>query len=89
LVGVLNGFPSKPMLISAQFLENVNYSTINQALNKACQILWPNGIKYEKVLLIVSDQATSMVKAMNYAKVLYPKLNHVTCLAHALHRVAS
>jgi len=41
LVGILNGFPSKAMLISTQFLEIVNSSTINQALNKACQLIWP------------------------------------------------
>jgi len=87
LVGKLDGEISKPMLISTQFLENVNFTTINQALNKACQILWPNEIRYDSVLLIVSDQASTMIKAMSHAKILFPNLNHVTCLAHAFHRV--
>lgn len=87
MVGILNGFPSKPMLVSTQFLEIVNSSTINQAFNKACQLIWPEGIKYDNVLLVVSDQATTMVKAISDAKVLYPNMKHVTCLDHALHRV--
>jgi hypothetical protein len=29
-----------------------------------------------------------MVKAANGIKMLFPKMVHVTCLAHALHRVA-
>ena len=33
------------------------------------------------------DQALYMVSAVNQLKYLFPKLKHVTCLVHALHRV--
>ncbi len=87
LVGKLDGKPSNPMLLSTKFLENVNHSTIIQAFNNSCQLLWPNGVKYDDVLLVVSDQASTMVKAMKGAKSLFPRLHHVTCLAHCVHRV--
>jgi len=40
------------------------------------------------VLLFVSDTAPYTIKAANVLQLLYPKMIHVTCLAHALHRVA-
>lgn len=52
------------------------------------QLLWPQGIKHEKVLLFVTDAAKYMLKAASCLQVLYSKMIHVTCLAHALHRVA-
>jgi hypothetical protein len=40
------------------------------------------------VLLFVSDAAPYMIKAAKALQLLYPKMIHVTCLAHALHTVA-
>jgi len=37
---------------------------------------------------IVTDVASYMVKAAKGLQVLYPKMIHAMCLAHALHRVA-
>ena len=45
-------------------------------------------MQYENVLLVVTDAAPYMVKSMSGLKSLYPKMIHVTCLAHGLHRVA-
>jgi hypothetical protein len=39
------------------------------------------------VLLFVSDAAPYMIKAAKALQLLYPKMVHITCLAHALHRV--
>ena len=50
--------------------------------------LWPGGVQYDNVLLFLSDAAPYLVKAGAGLKVLYPKLIHLTCLAHGLHRVA-
>nr|CAH7714811.1 unnamed protein product [Callosobruchus chinensis] len=41
-----------------------------------------------KICVFVSDAAPYMVKAGQALKVFYPKLLHITCLAHGLHRVA-
>jgi hypothetical protein len=40
------------------------------------------------VLLFVSDAAPYMIKAAKPLQLVYPKMIHVTCLAHALHSVA-
>jgi hypothetical protein len=40
------------------------------------------------VLLFISDAAPYMIKAAKARQLLYPKMIHVTCLVHALHRVA-
>ena len=40
------------------------------------------------MLLFLTDAAPYMVKAAKGLQVLYPKMIHTTCLAHALHRVA-
>lgn len=45
-------------------------------------------MKYNKVLLVNTDAAPYMCCAMNALKVLFPKMIHLTCLVHALHRVA-
>lgn len=50
--------------------------------------LWPDGSKCEKLLLLVTDAAPYMVKAGKNLQVFYPRMLHLTCLAHALHRVA-
>lgn len=38
--------------------------------------------------MALTDSAAYMICAMNGLKVLYPKMLHLTCLAHGLHRVA-
>ncbi|CAH0563174.1 unnamed protein product [Brassicogethes aeneus] len=50
--------------------------------------VWPTGINYEKVLLLVSDAAPYMVKAGAGFKLMYSKMIHLTCLVHGVHRVA-
>ncbi|KAG7156242.1 hypothetical protein Hamer_G005951 [Homarus americanus] len=44
--------------------------------------------KYDRVLLVCTDAAPYMVKCMAGLEILFPKMIHVTCLAHGLHRVA-
>ena len=45
------------------------------------------GIKYDRVLLLLSDAAAYMLKARIALCGTYPKMRHLTCLAHALHRI--
>lgn len=48
-------------------------------------ILWPKGVKHENVLLFLTDAAPYMVKSAVAINVFYPKMIHLTCLAHELH----
>ncbi|KAJ4446534.1 hypothetical protein ANN_13230 [Periplaneta americana] len=68
-------------------LPKVNNETIAALFEYAMSLLWPSGIKRENVLF-VADAAPYMVKAAKKIETLYPKLIHLTCLAHGLHRVA-
>lgn len=52
------------------------------------ELLWPNGVHYNNVLLFSTDAGSYMVKAVNSLKALNSKMVHVTCLAHAHHQVA-
>ncbi|CAI6356628.1 unnamed protein product [Macrosiphum euphorbiae] len=51
-------------------------------------LIWPQGVEHNNVLLLVSDAAPYMVKAGSAIQTFFPKMLHVTCLAHALNRVA-
>ena len=51
-------------------------------------LLWPNGIQYQGLLLFVTDAASYMMKAGTALKVIFPNMTHLTRLAHGLHRVA-
>lgn len=80
--------PSTPFLLNCEVLEKCNHATISRFFNDSMGLLWPNGVLHDKVLLFLSDAAPYMVKAGNALRVFYPKMIHLTCLAHAMHRVA-
>jgi hypothetical protein len=44
-------------------------------------------MKVDNMLLLVTDAALYIIKAAEGLSVSCPKLIHVTCVAHALHRV--
>ncbi|KAJ4437587.1 hypothetical protein ANN_17732 [Periplaneta americana] len=89
IVGVLEAHsPGEQFLLHCEQLDEVNYSTISLVFDHALRILWPDGIRNSNALLFITDAATYMMKAAASLNALYPKMVHVTCLAHPLHRVA-
>lgn len=91
IFGILDGTheeKNKCYLLNIAQLEEVNASTIAAFYADSLQLLWPSGIQYNKVLLVVTDAASYMLSAMSALKVLYPKMLHLTCFAHGLHRIA-
>lgn len=89
IVGTLEvGCPGKTFLLNCEVLEKANHSTVAKMFNNSLSLLWPGGIQYDNVLLFVSDAAPYMVKAGKSIQSFYSKMIHVTCIAHALHRVA-
>lgn len=88
LVGTLEvEGPGKIFLLNLEVLEKVNHTTIAKLLNKSLHILWPQGIKYDNILLFLSDAAPYMIKAGKGIKIMYSKMKHISCLARGLHRV--
>ncbi|XP_063610355.1 uncharacterized protein LOC134785688 [Penaeus indicus] len=69
-------------------LDAVNHSTIAAFFNESLLQLWPDQILYHNILVVTTDAAPYMLKAMRGLNVLYPKMIHITCIAHGLHRVA-
>ena len=65
----------------------MNNSSVAVVFNNAMNLLWPDKVERENVLLFISDAAPYMIKAAKALQLLYPKMIHVTCLAHALHGV--
>uniref|UniRef100_A0A2S2PQT6 CGG triplet repeat-binding protein 1 n=1 Tax=Schizaphis graminum TaxID=13262 RepID=A0A2S2PQT6_SCHGA len=80
--------PGQIFLLNVEELEKANHSTIFKLFDKSMNILWPDGVKHDDVLLFLSDAAPYMVKSASSIKTLYSKMIHTTCLAHGLHRVA-
>lgn len=84
LIGKLDGTPSKSYLVACKELESTNYETICQFINSSLKIF--PGIE-QKVLLLISDAGTYMIIAAKTLKIFFPKLIHITCMAHAVNRV--
>ena len=78
----------KIFLLTSEVLQATNGTTIAQLFIKSMSLLWPDGVEYDKVLLLVTDAAPYMKKAAKALKTLFPKMTHITRLAHALHRIA-
>lgn len=79
--------PGKTFLFNSEVLDQTNHKTICKLFDETLFLLWPEGIKRDNVLLFVSDAAPYMVKAGKALSALYTKMIHITCLAHAVHRV--
>jgi len=62
-----------------------NGDSIVQAIDDAIRSL---GVNRNSFCLLLSDVARYMVAAGNVLKSLYPKLFHVTCVAHLMHNCA-
>ncbi|KAJ9585613.1 hypothetical protein L9F63_002583, partial [Diploptera punctata] len=69
---------SRIYLLACEKLDKTNSSTIVQVFTSALNILWPDGIKYDDVILFTSDAAAYMKKAGKVLKVLFPTC--FTCL---------
>ena len=57
-------------------------------MDESLLVLWPDGAKNDRLLVLLSDAASYMIKASEALKVFYPNLLHVTCFAHGVNRVA-
>lgn len=79
---------SKPHLFMCKELDATNNITISRLFNDAMHKLYGDQIKYENVLIFVSDGASYMKKAGEAISSMYSNCIHITCLSHGLHRVA-
>jgi hypothetical protein len=80
--------PGNIFLLHSEVLNKVSHTTVAIRFDSAMKMLWKDEVKRDRFLLIVTDAAPYMLKAATGLKMLYPRMVHLTCLAHGLHRVA-
>lgn len=83
IIGTLIVDRPSDMLLNSEELEKANHSTFRMIF-EPLKFLWPESVKYDDVLLFVTDD---MVKAGKAILNLNTKMIHVPCSAHGLHRV--
>lgn len=71
--------------------EKANLTTVSKLFDKTLFSLWPNGIKHDNSILLVTDAApydyiVYGISCKIHSSLLY-KTVHVTCIAHDLYRV--
>lgn len=89
LVGVMNkNFSGKLCLLTSKQLEKTNNETITRFINDFLKLLWTNVGMKRRVLLLLKNAASYMVKADKFLKIFYTNMIHVTCTAHACNRLA-
>jgi len=87
IIGNQKNTPGKLYLLNSEELDKANYFIISKVFDQSMFLLLPKGIHQDDVFLSVTDAAPYMMKAANSLKALYSKMAHVTCFAHAHHRI--
>ena len=72
--------------MNTSLLNSINHSIIARHFDETIQILGEDFDK-DSILLFISDAAPYMIKATKAIKIFYPKIKHMTCLIHGLHRI--
>jgi hypothetical protein len=80
--------PGNIFVLHSEVLDKVSHTTIAILFDSAMKMLWKDEVKRDRILLFVTDAAPYMLKAAKGLKMLYPRMVHLTCLVHGLHRVA-
>lgn len=65
----------------------ISIHTVNKLSDKSLSMLWSGGIKYNKVLLFLSDEALYMIKCGQVLNALCSKIIQVTYAAYGLHKM--
>lgn len=87
---LIKNLPTKPYLIACQVLEKVNGATMLEFVTNSLRNMWGDSFeeKLNNVLMLCTDSVAYMLRAGRLLKIDFPNMIHVTCLAHALNRVA-
>ena len=67
----------------------VNHKTICDVIYDTINVIWDGKFDREKLLLLLTDEAPYMKKAGKHLKSLFPKVIHITRLAHLINRISS
>jgi hypothetical protein len=89
IIGSLkSGECGQSFLVNSKDLDGkVNNTTIATLVDDTIKMLWPEGFDRNRFLLLVTDGAHYMKVAGENLKAFYPKLIHITCMAHLINRI--
>lgn len=73
-----------PYLVNCAFVDKPNSSSVARLVNDTLREVCENFTNFR---LLLTDAAPYMIRCGRDLKVFYPNMLHITCLAHALHRV--
>lgn len=81
---------TRSYLLACKMLTVVNGQTISQFVLDCLENLWQDSFesKVDNVLVLCTDSVAYMISAGRILKNYLREMKHVTCLAHALHRVS-
>ncbi len=82
LVGTLQDPQKTYMLECLPLAASADAQAVLHAVHDAISSL---GCPHEDFCLLITDAATYMISAAKTLHLLYPRLFHITCLAHLLH----
>lgn len=77
--------PEKTYVVDCSAVESVNQTVVATKIDDALKKL---DVQRNNFVLLLSDAASYMTACTNALKLLYPRLFHVTCMAHLLHNCA-
>lgn len=87
IVGAL-GEDSTPFLVHMEHVQRADSAEMTLVFGRALQKIFGERIVRDRVLLFVSDGAAYMKLCGEILKRTYTSMVHVTCIAHAAHRLA-
>lgn len=87
---LIKNVATQPYLIACKVLETVNGATTAQFVIESLREMWGESFseKINNVLMLCTDSVAYMLRAGRLLKIDFPNMLHITCLAHALNRVA-
>ncbi|XP_017492506.1 PREDICTED: uncharacterized protein LOC108380623 [Rhagoletis zephyria] len=74
-------------LLTSEVIPKVNASEIAKLFDNSLKLLWPEEVQRDKVLIFVTDAAPYMKKSVVGIQLFYPRIIHITCIAHGVHRI--
>ncbi|QQP57860.1 Putative LOC100902024 [Caligus rogercresseyi] len=89
MAGTLNGVTlERPFLIGLSDVTTINNQSLQLAVIRALRKVLGSELANKKLRLFLTDGASYCLKAGRGLRQQFPNLIHVTCIAHALNRVA-
>jgi hypothetical protein len=79
--------PYTPYLTATKVSTRINAEIMSTFINESLNSVLKSDRNCQNTILFISDAAAYMIKTGKLLKAQYPNMSHITCIAHALHRI--